>query len=32
MILAEIRSAVAADAVFDDADAIDVEPPDDRPA
>ncbi len=31
MILAEIRSAVAADAVFDDADAIDVETPDDRP-
>ena len=32
MIFAEVRSAVAADAVFDDADAIDVETPDDRPA
>ena len=32
VILAEIRRAVAADAVLDDADAIDVEAPDDRPA
>ena len=32
MVLAEIGRAVAADAVLDDADAIDVEAADDRPA
>ena len=32
MILAEVGGAAAADAVLDDADAVVVEPPDDRPA
>ncbi len=32
MVLAEVGGSVAADAVFEDADAIDVETPDDRPA
>jgi hypothetical protein len=32
VVFAEIGGSAAADAVFDDADPIDVEPPDDRPA